>query len=134
MTTMVDPTLAVQAAVVRVLRSAATAAGSRIFCPVPMGADFPYVSIGQIQVINERFEGLEGALIHLTLHAWSRSESRVEVRTLAAQIVAALDGSEGVLTGPDLQLNSCMFENALHLDDPDGKTAHAVLTFQLLTD
>jgi hypothetical protein len=133
-TTLTDPTLAIQTSFVRVLKSADTLAGKSIFCPAPMSAAYPYVSIGQIQVINERYEGLEGAQVHVTVHAWSRAESRQEIRTLAAQIVAALDGAEGVLTGQDLTANTCMLEQMLYLDDPDGKSSRAVLTFQVLTD
>lgn len=133
-TVLADPTLAVQAAIVRVLKASAPTADGRIYCPPPMGAAFPYVSVGQIQVLNERYEGLEGAQVSVTLHAWSRSESRVEIRTLAAEIIAALDGAEGVLSGSGLIVTTCLFESALYLDDPDGKTAHAVLTFKVLND
>src|SRR5262249_47038151 len=123
-----------QAAIVAQLKAAGTLAADRIYCPVPEGVKFPYVSIGNIQVINERFEGLTGAEVIVTLHAWSRANSRLEIRQLGREITLALDDADPALSGADLTVKSCLLETASYLDDPDGKTAHAVLSFHLFTD
>ncbi|MBR0695950.1 DUF3168 domain-containing protein [Bradyrhizobium lablabi] len=130
--TIVDPSALLQARVVNLLKQAGTVAGDRIFSPVPSNPKFPYVSVGNIQIISEKVECLEGAEIFLTLDGWSRENSKLEIHQLGAQITAALDDAD--LSDGQVTVNSCLLESTVYLDDPDGKTRHAVLTFHILTD
>jgi uncharacterized protein DUF3168 len=134
MTAIVDPSAELRAALVRVLRQAVTKAEGRVYGPAPANAKYPYISIGAIQVLNEKYEGLAGAQVHVTLHAWSQERSRVEIHTIGKQVVAALDDTDEELSGADLEVRICSFEDAQYLDDPDGVTAHAVITFRIFTD
>jgi hypothetical protein len=131
---IIDTSFELQKAIVRVLRDAGTSAGDRVYNPVPASAKFPYISMGLIQVLNEKYDGLTGVKCFVTLHAWSQERSRVEIHTIGRQIIAALDGVDEEMSRADLDVRSCEFEDAQYIDDPDGLTAHAVLTFQVLTD
>ncbi|GEC52259.1 hypothetical protein ABIF38_006421 [Bradyrhizobium japonicum] len=132
MSAIVDQSGWLQTRIVGLLKAGATAAADRIYCPVPPAAKFPYVSIGDVQVINQRFECLQGAEYFVTVHAWSRERSKLEIRSLGKQITALLDDAD--ISDGEVSVNTCEIDNSQYIDDPDGNTFHAALTFHVLTD
>ena len=139
---MSDPALALQQAIDTTLRassdlSAAMGGTVRLYSmSAPVGAPFPHVVIGEDQVLDDSTECADSSEVYTTVHVWTRdqsevSESRTQAKRMAGVIRSALKGPMTV-TGFDLVLQD--FENARHLTDPDGLTAHAVVTHRFLLD
>ena len=120
---------------------AANICDGRIYDQVPpekdraagSGASFPYVTIGDEQVIDDGNTCGESWDVMADIHCWSRpaSGSKVEVKTLRATIVAALNTNLS-LTG--FVVVSAKLETARSLRDPDGKTEHDVITMRYQID
>ena len=140
---MSDPALALQDAIEASLRGSSALKSAMGLSTVrlytmsaPNNAPFPYIVIGEDQVIDDATECAESSEIITTTHAWARvdssvSASRVQAKQMAGAIRAALKGLAAV-TGFDLVLAD--FETARHLTDQDGLTAHAVITHRFLLD
>lgn len=140
---MSDPALALQNAIETTLRlsSALKAAmGSSIVrlytMSAPDLAPFPYVVIGEDQIIDDSTECLESSEVITTVHAWSRVDdgvaaSRVQAKAMAGAIRAELKNLAGV---SGFVVTLAEFETTRHLTDPDGLTAHAVVNHRFLLD
>lgn len=131
------PDLALQDAMVATLKANAAVAaivGARIYDRVPDKAPLPLVDIGEIQVIADDADCLEGSSeVYATLHAWSRSVGAVECRRLAAAVVAALHLAALDL-GVDWRLVDIRHHDTRVFTDADGLTSHGVVTFRALID
>ncbi|UFS77221.1 DUF3168 domain-containing protein [Tardiphaga sp. 37S4] len=135
-----DPSLPLQAAIVAVLKASGSSAGARVYDAVPpeqkrltdTGAAWPYISLGNVQVINEKIECVQGAEVYVTIDAWSRAVGKVELKTLGKKIITALDDVD--LSGSGLSVNSCLLEDVNYIPDPDGLTSHGIFTFHILTN
>ena len=140
---MSDPALAVQEAVEGALRgseavkTAMGLAAVRLYpLAPPDAAPFPYLVIGEDQVIGDETECSAGSEIFTTIHVWSRVEddvsaSRAQAKRIAGAVRTAIDRTLGV---GGFDLVECRFEDARHLTDPDLRTAHAVVTHRLLVE
>ncbi|RZJ44957.1 MAG: DUF3168 domain-containing protein [Brevundimonas sp.] len=140
---MSDPANALQDAIEATLRASPalkTAMGQqkvRLYTmSAPNGAPFPYVVIGEDQIIDDSTECADSSEVVTTVHLWARldddvSASRKQAKAMAGVIRSALKGAMTV-TGFDLV--SQEFEDARHLTDPDGLTAHAVVSHRFLLD
>jgi hypothetical protein len=133
---MSDASLQLQGALVAVLRGSVAVTAiveSRIFDSVPRDASgkataqFPYVTLGEDQVIPDLADCFDGAEHFLTLHAWSRERGYPECKRLGAAISDTLGGIE--LTIADHRVVSLEFDGAQYLRDPDG-----VISFRALTE
>jgi len=127
-----DPSIQLQAAIIAALKAASTAAGARVYDEVPDKAEFPYISLGQMQVLSEKAECVEGAELYVTIDAWSRSKAKSEILSIGKAIIATLDNAG--LSGAGVDINCCELDDATYLTDPDGLTRHGVFTFHILTD
>lgn len=138
---LTDPGYALQEAIVKALKADAGVAalvGAGVYDRVPRATDgtpqvaFPYISLGDTQMLPELAEATDAAETVVTLHGWSRAVGFPEVRQLAKAVIAALHDASLTLTGGVLQ--SLLLQSTQVLRDPDGLTSHAVLTFSALTD
>lgn len=113
--------------------TAASIAGDRVFDRPPTNASFPYVTIGDEQVIDDGTTCADAWDVATDVHVWSRPESgsKSELKTLIAQIVPLL-ATEIAVTG--FRNVSGNLETTRSFRDPDGITEHAVLTFRYLLD
>jgi hypothetical protein len=137
---MSDPALAVQNAVEAALRAsnalkaAMSLTNVRLYTLAPPdGAPFPYLVIGEDQVIGDETECSAGSDVITTVHVWSRVEedvsaSRAQAKQIAG-VVRAVIGRALNVVGFDLV--ECRFEDARHLTDPDRRTAHSIVTHRL---
>lgn len=121
-----------QKAIFAALDGASVASG-RIYDQVPAEPVFPYVTIGDEQVIDDSNTCQDGWEVYPDVHCWSRPEtgSKVEVKELAASVVAAVTGIVAI-TG--FSLVSITHETTRVFRDPDGLTEHAVCSFRVLID
>nr|WP_313635215.1 DUF3168 domain-containing protein [Brevundimonas diminuta] len=140
---MSDPSLALQDAVEQALRADAdllTAMGLakvRLYSLAgPVDAPYPFVVIGEDQVVDDATECAESSEVYTTVHVWSRVEndvsaSRRQAKAMAAAVRRALRLIDAV-DGFDVVLAE--FETTRHLTDPDGRTAHSVISHRFLLD
>lgn len=140
---MSDPAVALQNAIETTLRASAalkTAMGLatvRLYTmSAPTNAPFPYVVIGEDQILDDSTECLESSEAITTVHAWSRVDgdvavSRTQAKAMAGVIRSALKALTGV-SGFEVTLAD--FESSRHLTAPDGLTAHSVVSHRFLLD
>jgi hypothetical protein len=123
---MSDPSLELQAALVAALKAIPIADG-RIYDAVPTSATFPYVSLGDCQVLPDKADCLDGVEVYPQIDVWSRSVGYPEVKTITKAVLAALDDQPISVDG----FNVVVFEvqDVRYLRDPDGLSRHAAITF-----
>lgn len=125
---MSDPSLEMQAAIVAALQAADLGAG--IYDTARADASFPYITLGDGQVLPDKADGIDGAELFLQVDVWSRAVGFPEAKTIAKGVIAALDDQPITVTGQDV----IVFEHqeTRYLRDPDGLTRHAAITFRSL--
>lgn len=131
-----DPSLALQGAFVAAIKALATEAGTRVYDRVPrtngaISATFPYVSLGTGSASYNGADCYDGSEVSLAVHVWSRAVGMPECKRIASAIRAGLNNADLTLDGHTLELLE--LDRADYLNDPDGITSHAVLTFRALT-
>jgi hypothetical protein len=132
----VDPSLQLQKALVAVLKADAgvnAIIAGRIYDAVPGGAVKPYLSFGAFQMLPEHGTCLDGGEAFVTLDGWAAGPDTVQVKQLGAAVAKALDLAPIVLDAPP-RLVEMTVEQTQYMRDPDGITAHAVITVHALTD
>ena len=138
---MSDPSAALQDAIETALRADAdvkaefTGGTVRLYTlSAPMGSGFPYILIGEDQVIGADIECGPASDIAVTVHVFAREEapaaSRRKAKTLAGAVRAALTVPLAV-TGHTV--TDWIYETTRHLTDLDGLTAHSVVELTYLT-
>lgn len=140
---MIDPSFELQVAIVTALKAASPVTAlvnQRVYDSVPAEADriqatgdaWPYVSLGQPQILPERADCIDSADVAYDVHGWCKGPQSVAVKHLGKAIAGALDGAELVLDGHHTV--DCLVEQIQYLDDPDGLTKHVVVSFRVQTD
>lgn len=132
---MSDPSYALQVALVAALKAAGVlpvVVGGRVYDSVPPGATFPYVTLGDCQVLPDKAECVDGVEVSVQVDAWSRAVGYGEAKTIGAAIVAALD--DRPLTVDGFNVTVFELESARYLRDPDGLSRHGVITFRGLLE
>src|SRR4051812_40258662 len=102
---MSDPSLEMQAAVVAALKQSGAlpaVVGARIYDSVPPNATFPYVSLGDCQVLPDKADCIDGAELSLQIDVWSRAVGYPEAKTIAKAILAKLDDRPLTIAGHDV--------------------------------
>lgn len=128
---MADPSLPLQKAVHDALRADATLTalvGTRVYDSPPKNAATPYVSIGEDQILGERADCYDGSEFFLTIHAFSTEPGYPQVKRISSAIRSVLHGAE--LTVDNFRLVDMAFDDLRHFRDPDGLTAHAVISIR----
>ncbi len=130
---MSDPSLELQTAIVTKLKADAgviAAVGNRVYDNVPPNASFPYISLGDSQVLPDKADCIDGTEIFFSLDGWSRDLRFPECKSISKAIVAALDDQPLTVAGYD----AVVFEldSVNYLRDPDGITRHVALSFRAL--
>jgi hypothetical protein len=127
---LADPSLEIQKAIVAALKADvgvnAIIAG-RIYDAVPMNAVKPYVSFGPFDVLPDVGDCIDGGSVFVTLDGWAAGPDTVAVKRLGVAVAAALDEAPLSLDAPQ-RLVEMTIERTQYLRDPDGITAHAVIT------
>lgn len=125
---MSDPSIELQAAIVAVLKGDSPAVVSgRVYDEVPVGADFPYVTLGDCQVLPDKAECIDGVEVYPQVDVWSREIGYGETKRIAKRILELLDDVPLTVAGFDAVVFEIQSVN--YLRDPDGLTRHAAMTF-----
>ena len=131
-----DPSLQLQKAIVAWLKADSSVnaiIAGRIYDAVPGGATKPYLSFGPFQLLPEHGSCLDGGEAILTLDGWAAGPDTVAVKQLGTAVAKSLDLAALVLDAPP-RLVELSIEQTQYLRDPDGITAHAVITVHAITD
>lgn len=95
-------------------------------------APFPYLTIGDDLHIPFDTDDSVGSESTITIHSWSRSEGRAEVKSIQALIREALQRFELDVDG--FALVTVEFDSSESFMDPDAETRHGVSRFRVLLD
>lgn len=130
---MSDPALALQASQVSALKgdSALTALiTQRVYDEVPEAPTFPYVVVGDVQVLGQDTEDCgDGSEVFSRVHVWSRAVGFPETKRIAAEVRRVLKVTP-TLSG--FTVTVVEFVQTQFLNDPDGLTRHAVIEHRYL--
>lgn len=103
-----------------------------VYDAVPDAAAMPYVTVGEdVHTEWDTFDTL-GSSVSITVHTWSQTRGRKQVKELQGLIYNALHRAELTYTAYDIV--AVDFENSQTFLDADGRTWHGVQTFHLLID
>lgn len=120
----------VQKAIFAALDGAAVADG-RIYDQPPRGAQFPYVTIGDEQVIDAGTSCGDAWEVYCDIHVWSRPNggSKLEVKLLRKDVTTAV---LSISTIEGFVLDGVYHDTSRSRRDPDGLTEHDISTFRFL--
>jgi len=128
-------TLAVQKAL-----RARLIATSAVTALVPIGnildrnsrpAPDPSIVLGEDQLVDAGFVDRSPARVYSTLHLWMQEAGLTGVKSIAGAIRASVRSSRlGSVDG--YAFGDCMVSQERYLRDPDGETAHGVVTVETL--
>lgn len=136
---MSDPSLEVQGAIVAALKTVGVLPAvvgdsptryPGVYDTAPPNAMFPYITLGDCQVLPDKAGCIDGAELFLQIDAWSRSVGYPEVKNIAKAIKAKLDDQPLTVAGFSVVIFE--HESTQYLRDPDGLTRHAAITFRSL--
>jgi hypothetical protein len=128
---MIDPSLPLQAAVFSAL-STALGTGVGVWDRVPVDAtgkvkaSFPFVQIGEDQMVSAADQCHDAVDAYVTVHVWSRAVGKVEAKTIMADVVLALDTD--LVVSNHLVIAHLVENGPRHMTDADGLTSHSVVT------
>lgn len=127
---MSDPSLELQAALVAALKvdgALPAVLDGRIYDAAPATAPYPYITLGECQVLPDKAECIDGVEVYPQIDVWSQAVGYPEVKMIAKAVLAALDDQDITVAG----FNVVVFEvqSVNYLRDPDGLTSHAAITF-----
>ena len=97
----------------------------------PDNPTFPYLTIADGHVVNDWAEGIEGSEVYQDVHVWSRAVGHVEAKTIASAVRAAMCQ---LLQPVGHRIVVFEYVNTRHMTDPDGVTAHSVVSVRYSTE
>ena len=128
---MASPSLELQGAIVARLKAWAGLSGTvngRVYDAVPAGAAFPYITVGEGDETSDDADCIDGFEISLDIDIWSRANGYPEAKRISDEIRNAINSADLAL--PTNALVEFRHRQTRFLRDPDGKTSHAVMTFE----
>lgn len=136
---MIGPEL--QKAIVDALNAAPALCDGRVYDGVPpeakrisdTGAAWPYITVGDEQVIDSGNSCGDGWEVFPDVHIWTRPESRSK-REGKALMAAAVDRLRAITAVDGYTVTSVSLETARSFRDPDGITEHGAVTLRFLLD
>lgn len=134
---MSEPSAALQKALYSVLTTNSAVnglVGSRVFDRVTADATFPYIRIGLDQSVAEDQDCVEECVeVFSQIDVFSRAQGKIEAKNIAGAVVRALNASTVTITD-SYELQDFRHVDTRFLDDPDGLSTHAVLSFRALVE
>lgn len=127
-----DITEAMQRAVFARLKAYGPLNGVGVYDAVQPTAGFPYVTIFDVQSVEDGDDCHDGDEISFDVHVWSRVVGSVQAKGIAGHVRKALHDFDLPL-GEDHALVDLKFTDLRVFRDPDGVTTHGVVSFRALT-
>lgn len=103
---------------------------ARAYDRVPVAPEFPYLGFADAQILDDgntcdddMFE------VFVDIHVWSRAVGQVEAKRIADAVRTAVKDGFQI---PGWVMSSLTVQGIRHFMDPDGLTAHGVVTLRFL--
>ena len=123
-----------QSAIYSILNGDATLDGiignNKIFDNVPQDTSYPYVVIGNINVINTGTKTLDGNEYNVDIDIWSEYRGKKEISDAMERIYELLHDTTYSVSGANF-VNS-QVRSTITLVENDGITRHAVLSLSVI--
>jgi hypothetical protein len=132
---MSDASIELQGSLVTLIKADAgltAIIAGRIYDNVPNGAAFPYLTIGNVQVLPDTAQEYDGSDIVFTIDGWSLTVGQVQIKQLGKALSAALLAATMTLVG--YRVIEVISEQTQYLIDPDGQTKHGVFVYRARTE
>ena len=91
----------------------------------------PSIILGEDQEVDENRVERDVVRIYSTLHVWKKEPGLIGVKAIAAAIRTAVQTGR-LAMGAGFQCGDCYVSTTRFLRDPDGETAHGVVTVEAL--
>lgn len=99
---------------------------------VPSGTPYPYVVIGDDTLNDSSTDDFIGFQATVTIHSWTDSEGRKQVKTIQQSIFDSLNRCTLSISG--FNFVSCTQEYSETMLEADGITRHGIQRFRVLYD
>jgi hypothetical protein len=132
---MSDPSYALQAAVTKRLKEDSgviAIVAARVYDEVPTAAAYPYLSLGGGQVLGDDDDCADGSEITFQIHGWSQSAATPGYSVVKKIVGAVRSAMKAPLTLDGFDVLLSEFTQTQYLDDPDGRTRHAVIEYRFI--
>ncbi|MCS0501089.1 DUF3168 domain-containing protein [Ancylobacter mangrovi] len=106
--------------------------GARVYDVPPAAPEFPYVTLGEAQLLDWSTATEAGEEHRLTLHVWSRQGGHGEAHAITHLVQEALHDMPLELTGA--RLVNLRFTQADIRREAGGRTYHALVRFRAVTE
>lgn len=104
----------------------------RAYDRVPPNPVAPYITFAEAQALdNGNACEADFFEIFIDLHVWSRSVGMAETKTISGIVRSVMLAME---IATDWKIPVAQFQQARHMNDPDGLTTHSVNTFRFLLE
>ncbi|MGO1160544.1 DUF3168 domain-containing protein [Brucella sp. C7-11G] len=121
----------------RTVPEVVTLAEGRVYDRVPstkgqVTAQFPYVSFGPVNVVDDSADCVDGETHTIQLDVWSRALGQVECKNIVDGIRKALNRSQ-----PEFAENALVAVNipiCQIVRDPDGLTTHGIIQVEIMVE
>lgn len=121
----------------RTVPEVVTLAEGRVYDRVPstkgqVTAQFPYVSFGPVNVVDDSADCVDGETHTIQLDVWSRAVGQVECKNIVDGIRKALNRSQ-----PELAESAVVAVNipiCQIVRDPDGLTTHGIIQVEIMVE
>jgi hypothetical protein len=132
---MLDPSVQLHAAIVAALKAVGAlpdVVGARVYDDPPTVPTFPYVTLGDCQVLPDKAACYDGTECYPIIDVWSRNPGYGEAKAIAAAVIAKLDDQTANIAMDGFA--AVVFERHDYrtLRDPDGLTRRVNMTFRAL--
>jgi hypothetical protein len=132
-----EPSLALQKGIYTALTTDTTINGlvnGRVYDRVTPSAVFPYIRLGTDQTVAEAQDCIDECVeVFAQVDVFSRAQGKVEAKNIAGAVSRRLKIENITLENAYL-IGSLIHNDTRFLDDSDGLSTHAVLTFRALID
>lgn len=101
----------------------------RVYDIPPVAPAFPYVTVGEDQLLDAAAQQFDAFEAFITIHIWSRTKDYGEAKQIADVIIDLFRDETGLsVSGHELPVLE--FRDLRSMRDPDGLTSHLVLAFR----
>lgn len=103
---------------------------NKIFDNVPQDTSYPYVVIGNINVINRGTKNLDGNEYNIDIDVWSEYRGKKEISNAMERIYELLHDTTYSVSGADMVVSQV--RNTITLVENNGITRHGVLSLNVI--
>lgn len=97
-------------------------------------ANFPYITIGEDDILPWDTDDTLGGSALVVLHIWSRTQGKKETKEIMAEIYDALNRQAGNLSATGFRFVDCLHEFSTVVDQSDGVTRHGICRYRLTVE